>query len=68
MLESIFNKLRDSNKGISLKMLVAAFWIPKETLGLLYTNIAQLMAYTAVVYVAAYLAIMLPGLLTYCRG
>ena len=40
----------------------------KGTLGLLYTNIAQLMTHTTVVYVAAYLAIMLPSLLAYCRG
>ena len=39
----------------------------KVTLGLLYANIAQLMADIAVVYVAAYLAIKLPGLLAYCR-
>ena len=42
--------------------------IPKGTLGLLYTNIAQLMVHTTVVYVAAYLAIILPGLLAYWRG
>ena len=31
---------------------------PKGTLGLLYTNIAQLMTHATVVYVAAYLAIV----------
>ena len=50
-------------------VLVTRKVIPKGTLGLLlYTNIAQLMAHTTVVYVATYLAIMLPGLLPYCRG
>ena len=48
--------------------LVTRKLIPKGTLGLLYTNIAQLMTHTTVVYVAAYLAIMLPSLLAYCRG
>ena len=48
--------------------LVTSKLIPKGTLGLLYTNIAQLMTHTTVVYVAAYLAIMLPSLLAYCRG
>ena len=48
--------------------LVARKLIPKGTVGLLYTNIAQLMAHTTVVYVAAYLAILLPGFLAYCRG
>ena len=48
--------------------LVTRKLIPKGTLGLLYTNIAQLMTYTAVAYVAVYLAIMLPSLLAYCRG
>ena len=38
---------------------------PKGTLGLLYTNTAQLMTHTTVVYIAAYLAIMLPSLLAY---
>ena len=38
---------------------------PKGTLELLYTNTAQLMTHTTVVYVAAYLAIMLPSLLAY---
>ena len=57
----------DSKKLIP-DLLVTRKLIPKGTLGLLYTNIAQLMAHTAVVYVAAYLAIMLPGLLAYCRG
>ena len=41
---------------------------PKGTLGLLYTNSAQLMTHATVEYVAAYLAIMLPSLLAYCRG
>ena len=40
----------------------------KKNLGLLYTNIAQSIAHTGVVYVAANLAIMLPGLLAYFRG
>ena len=35
--------------------LVTRKLTPKGTLGLLYTNIAQLMAHTIVVYVAAYL-------------
>ena len=48
--------------------LVTRKLIPKGTLGLLYTNIAQLMAHATVVYIAAYLAIMLPSLLAYCRG
>ena len=48
--------------------LVTGKLIPKGTLGLLYTNIAQLMTHTTVVYVVAYLAIMLPSLLAYCRG
>ena len=42
--------------------------IPKGTLILLYTNISQLITHTTVVYVAAYLAIMLPSLLAYCTG
>ena len=41
--------------------------IPKRTLRLSYTNIAQLMTHVTVVYVAAYNAIMLPSLLEYCR-
>ena len=49
-------------------LLVTRKLIRKGTLGLLYTNIAQLMTHTTVVYVAAYLAIMLPSLLAYCRG
>ena len=40
--------------------LVTRKLIPKGTLGLLYINIAQLMAHTTVAYVAAYLGIMLP--------
>ena len=48
--------------------LVSRKLIPKGTLGLLYTNIAQLMTHTTVVYLAAYLEIMLPSLLAYCRG
>ena len=47
--------------------LVTRKLIPKGTLGLLYTNIAQLMAHTTEVYVAAYLAIMLPGLYIFQR-
>ena len=50
------------------RTLVTRKLIPKRTLGLLYTNISQLMAHTTVVYVAAYLKVMLPGLLAYCRG
>ena len=42
--------------------------IPKGTLGLFCTNIAQLMTHATVVYVAAYHAIMLHSLLAYCRG
>ena len=42
--------------------------IPKGTLGLLYTNIAQLMIHATVVYVAAYHAIMLPSLRAYCKA
>ena len=56
----------DSKKLIP-DLLVTRKLIPKGTLGLLYTNIAQLMAHTTVADVAAYLAILLPGLLTYCR-
>ena len=41
--------------------------IPKRTLRLSYTNIAQLMTHVTVVYVAAYNAIMLPSLLECCR-
>ena len=48
--------------------LVTGKLIPKGTLKLLYTNIAQLMAHTTVVYVATYLAIMLADLLAFCRG
>ena len=43
--------------------LVTRKLITKGTLGLLYTNIAQLMAHITVVYVAVYLTIMLPGIL-----
>ena len=39
--------------------LVTRKLIPKGTLGLLCTNVAQLMTHTILVYVAAYLAIML---------
>ena len=60
-------KIRNSRKLIP-DPLVTRKLIPKGTLGLLYTNIAQLMTHTTVVYVAAYLAIMLPSLLAYCRG
>ena len=48
--------------------LVTGKLIPKGTLKLLYTNIAQLMAHTTVVYVATYLAIILADLLAFCRG
>ena len=48
--------------------LVTGKLIPKGTLKLLYTNIAQLMAHTTVVYVATYLAIMLADLFAFCRG
>ena len=41
--------------------LVTRELIPKGTLGLLYTNTAQLMTHTTVVYAAAYLAILLPN-------
>ena len=60
-------KTRNSRKLIP-GPLVTRKLIPKGTLGLLYTNIAQLMTHTTVIYVAAYLAIMLPSLLAYCRG
>ena len=50
------------------RTLVTRKLIPKRNLGLLYTNISQLMAHTTVAYVAAYLKVMLPGLLAYCRG
>ena len=53
-------KTWNSRKPIS-DPLVTKKLIPKGTLGLLYTNIAQL-------YVAAYLPIMLPSLLAYWRG
>ena len=49
-------------------LLVTRKLIPKGTIGLLYKNIAQLMVHTTVVYVAAYLPIILPGLLAYRRG
>ena len=52
----------DSKKLIP-DLLVTRKLIPKGTLGLLYTNIAQLMAHITVVYVAVYLTIMLPGIL-----
>ena len=42
--------------------LVTRKLIPKGTLR------SQLMAHKTVVYVTAYLAIMLPSLLAYCRG
>ena len=48
--------------------LVTRRLIPKGTLGLLYTNIVQLMAHTTVVYVAAYLAVMLPDFLAFAEG
>ena len=54
--------------GLIPDPLVTTKLIPKGTLGLLYTIISQLMADTTVLYVAAYLAIMLPDLLAYCRG
>ena len=57
----------DSEKLIP-DLLVTRKLIPKGSLGLLYTNIAQLIAHTTALYVTAYLAIMLPGLLAYCRG
>ena len=37
--------------------------MPKETLGLLFTNIAQLMSYPVIVCVAGYHAVVLPNLL-----
>ena len=40
----------------------------KRNRWLLYTNSVQLMTHAAVLYKAAYLAIMLPSLLAYCRG
>ena len=56
------------SKRLITDPLVARKLIPKGTLGLLYTNIAQVMAHATVVYVAAYFTIMLPGLSAYCRG
>ena len=35
---------------------------------MLNTNIVQLMAHTTVIYIAAYLETMLPGLSAFCRG
>ena len=55
-------KTWNPRKSIS-DSLVTRKLIPKGTLELLYTNIAQLMILTKLVYVAAYLGIMLPTLL-----
>ena len=51
--EHLWHQLRDTKRDP---------WV------ILYTSIAQLMIHTTVVYVAAYLAIMLPSFLVYCRG
>ena len=46
-----------------LDFLVTRKMIPNATLGLLYTNISQLILHATAAYVTAYLAIMLPSLL-----